>query len=74
MKKLFCISAVLFAACWGMVSCGGGPAPTPTPASELTVNTTGDESQGLCNHPGESCSLREAIQRANATAGTVLIR
>jgi len=74
MKKLFCLSAVLFAACWGMVSCGGGPAPTPTPSSELTVNTTGDEGQGLCNHPGESCSLREAIQRANATAGTVLIR
>jgi trimeric autotransporter adhesin len=74
MKKSLGLSVITFAACWGMVSCGGGPAPTATPASELTVNTTSDEGQGLCNHPGESCSLREAIQRANATAGTVLIR
>jgi CSLREA domain-containing protein len=74
MKKSLCLSVLLFAVCWWLVSCGGGPAPTPTPASELTVNTTGDEGQGLCNHPGESCSLREAIQRANNTAGTVKIR
>jgi CSLREA domain-containing protein len=60
---------------WFLVSCGGSPGtPSPTPASEFTVNTTDDAGQGLCNNPGGSCSLREAIQRANATAGTVLIR
>ncbi len=51
MKKYSRSIGFSFAACWILVSCGGGPAPTPTPASELTVNTTGDEGQGLCNHP-----------------------
>ncbi len=74
MKKAIGLSVTVLVFSWWLVSCGGGPAPTPTPASELTVNSTGDESQGLCDHPGETCTLREAIQRANATAGTVLIR
>ncbi|MGB7537474.1 MAG: right-handed parallel beta-helix repeat-containing protein [Anaerolineales bacterium] len=75
MKKLFRIAFVVIAFLAGLSSCGGGgPTPTPTPAFELTVNTTDDSGQGLCNNPGGSCSLREAINRANATAGTVMIR
>jgi CSLREA domain-containing protein len=75
MKKSLCVLAVLLAACWTLASCGGSPGtPSPTPAFQLTVNSTGDEGQGLCDHPGETCTLREAIQRANATAGTALIR
>ena len=62
--RLFCLPSA-----GRLVSCGGGPTPTPTPATELTVNTTDDNGQGLCNNPGGSCSLREAINRANGTAG-----
>ena len=74
MKKSLCLSIAALAVFWLLVSCGGGPAPTPTPSSEIIVNSTGDEGQGLCDHPGETCTLREAIQRANATVGTTLIR
>jgi CSLREA domain-containing protein len=75
MKKILCFTFVFIAFLAGLSSCGGGgPTPTPTPATELTVNTTDDGGQGLCNNPGGSCSLREAINRANATQGTVLIR
>jgi CSLREA domain-containing protein len=75
MKKLIGFSVGMLAVCWSLVSCGGSPPnPTPTPAFELTVNTVEDTGQGLCNNPGESCSLREAINRANSTQGTVKIR
>ncbi len=75
MRKPFWIAFVLIASLAGLSSCGGGgTTPTPTPAFSLEVNTVDDSGQGLCNNPGGSCSLREAIQRANVTAGTVLIR
>ncbi len=75
MRKPFWIVFVFTAFLAALSSCGGGGATsTPTPATELTVNTTDDSGQGLCNNPGGSCSLREAINRANATAGAVLIR
>jgi CSLREA domain-containing protein len=73
MKKIFGF-AVFLAALVCLSSCGGGGAPTPTPGTELTVNTTDDSGQGLCNNPGEECSLREAINRANVTSGAVLIK
>ncbi|MGD0172998.1 MAG: right-handed parallel beta-helix repeat-containing protein [Anaerolineales bacterium] len=74
MKKSLCLSVAAFAVCWWLSSCGGGPAPTPTPSSEIVVNSTGDEGQGLCDHPEETCTLREAIQHANHLPGTILIR
>ena len=44
-------------------------------AATFTVNTTGDGADnnladGVCNDGGGNCSLRAAIQQANATAGT----
>ncbi len=75
MKRKLWVAIILLAALWSLVSCGGGGGgATPTPELELTVNTTEDTGQGLCNNPGGSCSLREAINRANVTEGTVLIR
>jgi CSLREA domain-containing protein len=79
MKKIQFVALVFIAAVSGLAACGpvpqgGGGAPTPTPDSEITVNSVGDEGQGLCSQPGETCTLRAAINRANATAGTVLIR
>ncbi|HXJ63436.1 MAG TPA: CSLREA domain-containing protein, partial [Actinomycetota bacterium] len=38
----------------------------PVSASTLTVNTTGDTTDGQCN--ASNCTLREAITAANATA------
>jgi len=73
MKKFIGFPIGILVIGWFLVSCGGSPGtPSPTPAFELTVNTTDDSSQGQCTQG--SCSLREAIQRANNTAGTVLIR
>ncbi len=54
------------------VLCGvlaGGPVASAQQAGDptFTVNTTGDESDGLCSTV--HCSLREAITRANQIAG-----
>jgi CSLREA domain-containing protein len=45
----------------------GTPSPTPTGPPGLVVNTTGDTDDGTCN--ATHCSLREAINAANAHAG-----
>jgi CSLREA domain-containing protein len=49
--------------------------PAARAATTFTVNTTGDgadsnTADGVCNDGGGNCSLRAAIQQANATAGT----
>jgi CSLREA domain-containing protein len=75
MKKSLGLSVAALSVSWCLVSCGGSPAtPSPTPAFSFTVNTVEDDGQGLCNTPGGSCSLREAINRANVTEGSVMIR
>lgn len=43
-----------------------------TVAKAFTVNSTADPGNGVCN--GASCTLREAIDAANATAGTDTVR
>ena len=45
----------------------GVESPTPTGPTPLIVNTTDDSSDGACN--AAHCSLREAINAANARAG-----
>lgn len=49
-----------------------------SPQSVYVVNTTGDQNDqlpgdGFCNDGGGNCSLRAAIQEANATAGAQVI-
>ncbi len=58
---------------WMLSSCGGGgPTPTLTPATSLTVNSNNDVDDGTCD--ASHCSLREAINKANTLAGTVTIK
>lgn len=56
--------AATFTACGGKstIVYGGGP-----PAVHFTVNTTDDTDDGACT--ASNCSLREAINAANSTAG-----
>lgn len=44
---------------------------TPATAQVFTVNTTVDADDGVCN--SDHCSLREAMQAANAAPGAVLV-
>jgi CSLREA domain-containing protein len=61
----FLMIAATFTACGGsptIIVYGGGP-----PAVSFTVNTTDDNDDGACS--GVHCSLREAINAANASPG-----
>jgi CSLREA domain-containing protein len=51
-------------------ACGGGAVPCDAP--EILVTKTADTNDGVCS--GADCSLREAVVRANACAGTQTIR
>ena len=56
---------------WGWVPCllvaAGLPAAAPAPAATFTVNSEADTSDGVCD--ATSCTLREAIEEANASGG-----
>jgi CSLREA domain-containing protein len=53
-------------------SCGKSTAtPTPEPVGMLTVNSTNDIDDGVCN--SAHCSLREAILKANTLPGVIAI-
>ncbi|HYX29062.1 MAG TPA: NF038122 family metalloprotease [Pyrinomonadaceae bacterium] len=61
--------------------CGGTPTPTPTPTpcrTVLTVNDNGDgvditPGNGSCATANSTCTLRAAIQEANATQGCGMV-
>ncbi len=47
-----------------------GLTAVPTPAATFVVNDTADNDDGLCEPTPADCTLREAIDAANALAGT----
>jgi CSLREA domain-containing protein len=53
-----------------LAACGGGAVACTAP--EFVVTKTADTNDGVCS--GADCSLREAVIRANACAGTQTIR
>ena len=63
MKKYFCILA--------FISLVVAIAPLSTWAVTYTVNSTNNNDDGSCN--GTHCSLREAVNAANANAGADVI-